>query len=121
MAKINTEQLLTTYIENGFNLTKTAQKLNLCRQTVAKRVQRPEFQELLQNYRKTLFQKSSQILLENSVKASKTLAKLLDSSSENVKLQSACKILNLSNDFTTIDDLETELENLKATLENFNK
>ncbi len=121
MSKFNNEEILVLYLENGFNLSETAKALGVCRQTVAKRVQTPEFQALLTEYRKNLFQQSSQILLENSVKASKTLAKLLDSSSENVKLQSACKILNLSNDFTTIDDLETELENLKATLENFNK
>ena len=114
--KIDNEQLLTTYIENGFNLTKTAQKLNLCRQTVAKRVQTPEFQELLTVYRKNLFQESSQILLENTLRASKTLSRLLDSSSENVKLQSACKILNLSADFTTIDDLQQELNSLKEII-----
>lgn len=117
--KIDNEQLLTAYVSNNFNQTKTAKALGTTKQTINRRVKSSEFQELLQNYRKTLFQKSSQILLENSVKASRTLAKLLDSSSENVKLQSACKILNLSNDFTTIDNLETELENLKSTIEGF--
>ena len=121
MSKLNNEDLLISYVSSGFNQTKTAKTLGTTKQTVNRRVQSPEFQELLQNYRKNLFQKSSQILLENSVKASRTLAKLLDSSSENVKLQSACKILNLSNDFTTIADLETELENLKSTIEGFNK
>ena len=121
MSKLNNEDLMNSYVSSVINQTKTAKTLRTTKQKVNRRVQSPEFQELLQNYRKNLFQKSSQIILENSVKASRTLAKLLDSSSENVKLQSACKILNLSNDFTTIDDLETELENLKSTIEGFNK
>ena len=105
-----------TYISSGFNLTKTAQQLNLCRQTVAKRVNSDEFQELLTVYRKNLFQQSSQILLENTLRASKALVKLLDSSNENVRLQSAVKILNLSADYTTIDDLQQELNSLKEII-----
>lgn len=116
MAKINTEQVLMVYISSGFNLSKTAQKLNLCRQTIAKRVNSDEFQELLTVYRKNLFQQSSQILLENTLRASKALVKLLDSSNENVRLQSAVKILNLSADYTTIDDLEQELNSLKEII-----
>lgn len=116
MSKLNNEQLLTAYVSSGFNLTRTAQQLNICRQTVAKRVQTPEFQALLTEYRKNLFQQSSQILLENTLRASKALVKLLDSSNENVKLQSACKILNLSADFTTIDDLQQELNSLKEII-----
>lgn len=116
MSKLNNEQLLTAYVSSGFNLTRTAQQLNICRQTVAKRVQTPEFQALLTEYRKNLFQSASQNLLENTVKASRTLVKLLNSKNENVKLQSACKILNLSADFTTIDDLQQELNSLKEII-----
>lgn len=121
MSKLNNEDLLITYIGNSFNQTKTAKALGTTKQTINRRVKSPEFQEELSRYRKHLFQESSQILLENSVKASKILSKLLDSQSENIRFQAACKILNLSNDFTTIDDLETELENLKSTIEGFNK
>lgn len=116
MTKIDNEQLLMTYISSGFNLTKTAQKLNLCRQTVAKRVNSDEFQALLTEYRKNLFQQSSQILLENTLRASKTLVKLLASSSENIRLQSAVKILNIANDTTVIDDLQQELNSLKEII-----
>lgn len=116
MSKLNNEQLLTAYVSSGFNLTRTAQQLNICRQTVAKRVQTPEFQALLTEYRKNLFQQSSQILLENTLRASKILSKLLDSQSENIKLQSAVKILNLSADYTTIDDLQQELNSLKEII-----
>lgn len=116
MAKINNEQLLMTYISSGFNLTKTAQKLNLCRQTVAKLVNSDEFQELLTVYRKNLFQSASQQLLEATTKASKALVKLLDSSSENIRLQSAVKILNIASDTTVIDDLQQELNSLKEII-----
>lgn len=116
MSKLNNEDLLITYIGNNFNQTKTAKALGTTKQTINRRVKSPEFQELLQNYRKALFRESSQILLENSVKASRTLAKLLDSSSENIRLQAACKILNLSADFTTIDDLQQELNSLKEII-----
>lgn len=116
MSKLNNEQLLTAYVSSGFNLTRTAQQLNICRQTVAKRVQTPEFQALLTEYRKKLFQQSSQILLENTLRASKTLVKLLNSKSENIKLQTAVKILNLSADYTTIDNLEQELNSLKEII-----
>ena len=108
MSKLNNEDLLISYVSSGFNQTKTAKTLGTTKQTVNRRVQSPEFQELLQNYRKTLFQKSSQILLEISVMASSTLAKLLDSSSEIVKLHRASKILKLCNEFTSLDDLESE-------------
>lgn len=116
MTKIDNEQLLMAYIANGFNLSKTAQQLHICRQTVAKRVNSDEFQALLTEYRKNLFQQSSQILLENTLRASKVLSKLLDSQSENIKLQSAVKILNLSADYTTIDNLEQELNSLKEII-----
>lgn len=116
MAKIDNEQLLMAYIANGFNLSRTAQQLNICRQTVAKRVNSSEFQKQLTEYRKNLFRSSSQELLEATTKASKALVKLLDSQSENIKLQSAVKILNLSADFTTIDDLQQELNSLKEII-----
>lgn len=116
MSKLNNEQLLTAYVSSGFNLSETAKALGVCRQTVAKRVQTPEFQALLTEYRKNLFQQSSQILLENTLRASKALVKLLDSSNENVRLQSAVKILNLSADYTTIDDLEQKLNSLKEII-----
>ena len=121
MSKLNNEDLLISYVSSGFNQTKTAKALGTTKQTINRKVKSPEFQELLRDYRKALFRESSQILLENSVKASRTLARLLSSENENIKLQSACKILNLSADFTTIDNLETELENLKSTIEDFNK
>lgn len=114
--KISNEELLVAYLRNGFNLSETAKTLGICRQTIAKRVQTPEFQELLQNYRKNLFQKSSQELLEATTKASRTLVKLLASSSENVRLQSAVKILNIASDTTVIDDLEQELNSLKEII-----
>lgn len=116
MAKINNEQLLMAYISSGFNLSKTAQKLNLCRQTVAKRVNSDEFQELLTVYRKNLFQSASQQLLEATTKSSATLIKLLNSKNENIRLQSAVKILNIASDTTVIDDLEQELNSLKEII-----
>lgn len=114
--KIDNEKLLISYVRNGFNLTKTAQELNICRQTVAKKVNSSEFQKQLTEYRKNLFQQSSQNLLESTQLASRTLVKLLNSKNENIKLQSACKILNLSADFTTIDDLQQELNSLKEII-----
>ncbi len=116
MAKISNEELLVAYLRSGFNLSETAKALGVCRQTVAKRFNSNEFQELLTVYRKNLFQQSSQILLENTLRASKALVKLLDSSNENVRLQSAVKILNLSADYTTIDDLQQELNSLKEII-----
>lgn len=119
MSRLNNEDLLITYISNNFNQTKTAKALGTTKQTINRKIQNPEFQKLLKDYRANLFKAASQNLLENTLRASKTLTKLPDSANENVKLQSACKILNLSNDFTTIDDLKTELENLKSTIEGF--
>lgn len=116
MTKIDNQKLLISYLENGFNLSETAKALGVCRQTVAKRVNSDEFQELLTVYRKNLFQQSSQILLENTLRASKALVKLLDSKRENIKLQTAVKILNLSADYTTIDNLEQELNSLKEII-----
>lgn len=116
MTKIDNQKLLISYLENGFNLSETAKALGVCRQTVSKRIKSDKFQALLTEYRKNLFQQSSQILLENTLRASKVLSKLLDSQSENIKLQSAVKILNLSADYTTIDNLEQELNSLKEII-----
>lgn len=116
MAKIDNEQLLMAYIANGFNLSRTAQQLNICRQTVAKKVQTPEFQKQLTEYRKNLFQSASQNLLESTQSASRTLIKLLNSKNENIRLQSAVKILNIASDTTVIDDLEQELNSLKEII-----
>lgn len=114
--KISNEEILVSYLENGFNLSETAKALGVCRQTVAKRVQTPEFQELLTIYRKNLFQSASQQLLEATTKSSATLIKLLNSKNENIRLQSAVKILNIANDTTVIDDLEQELNSLKEII-----
>ena len=114
--KISIEEILVAYLRNGFNLSETAKALGVCGQTVAKKVQTPEFQEQLSEYRSTLFRSSSQELLEATTKASKALVKLLDSSNENVRLQSAVKILNLSCDYVTIDNLEQELNSLKEII-----
>lgn len=114
--KISIEEILVAYLRNGFNLSETAKALGVCRQTVSKRIKSDKFQALLTEYRKNLFQQSSQILLENTLRASKVLSKLLDSQSENIKLQSAVKILNLSADYTTIDNLEQELNSLKEII-----
>lgn len=114
--KIDNEKLLISYVENGFNLSKTAQQLNICRQTVAKRVKSSEFQELLTVYRKNLFQSASQNLLESTQTASTTLIKLLKSKNENIRLQSAVKILNIASDTTVFDDLQQELNSLKEII-----
>ena len=116
MAKIDNLKLLIAFVQNGFNLSECGIALGVCRQTVAKKVQTPEFQALLTEYRNTLFRSASQNLLENTLRASKALVKLLDSSNENVRLQSAVKILNLSADYTTIDDLQQELNSLKEII-----
>lgn len=113
MAKISNEELLVAYLRSGFNLSETAKALGVCRQTVAKRFNSNEFQELLTVYRKNLFQSASQQLLEATTKSSTTLIKLLNSKNENIRLQSAVKILNIASDTTVIDDLEQELNSLK--------
>ena len=64
MSKLNNEDLLITYIGNSFNQTKTAKALGTTKQTINRKVKSPEFQALLTEYRKNLFQQSSQILLE---------------------------------------------------------
>lgn len=114
--KISNEEILVAYLRNGFNLSETAKALGICRQTVAKKIQTPEFQKQLTDYRKNLFQSASQQLLEATTKASRTLVTLLSSENENVRLQSAVKILNLSADYTTIDDLEQELNSLREII-----
>lgn len=55
MAKISNEELLVAYLRSGFNLSETAKALGVCRQTVAKRFNSNEFQELLTVYRKICF------------------------------------------------------------------
>lgn len=116
MAKISNEELLVAYLRSGFNLSETAKAIGVCRQTVAKRVNSDEFQELLTIYRKNLFQSASQQLLEATTKSSATLIKLLNSKNENIRLQSAVKILNIASDTTVIDDLEQELNSLKEII-----
>lgn len=116
MAKISNEELLVAYLRSGFNLSVTAKALGVCRQTVAKRINSDEFQELLTEYRKNLFQSASQQLLEATTKSSATLIKLLNSKNENIKLQTAVKILNLSCDYVTIDNLEQELNSLREII-----
>lgn len=116
MAKIDNKDLLIAYLESGFNLSETAKALGLCRQTVAKKVSTSEFQEELSRYRKHLFQQSSQLLLEATTKSSATLIKLLNSKNENIRLQSAVKILNIASDTTVFDDLQQELNSLKEII-----
>ena len=114
--KKNPNYRVVYHAHTRFNLSETAKALGVCRQTVAKRFNSNEFQELLTVYRKNLFQSASQQLLEATTKSSATLIKLLNSKNENIRLQSAVKILNIASDTTVIDDLEQELNSLKEII-----
>ena len=118
MSKRVSDEELVTAILNTQNQKEASQLLGISEQTICNRLQSEAVQELLYAHRKALFDATSNRIVSISSRALETLVELLESDSENIRLNTACKLLSLSQDYISKQDIVSRLEHLEETLFN---
>lgn len=110
--KLKDEDLLRMML-SGKSQTAIANELGVTKTTITRRVHTSEFQEMLSEYRKRIIDGVVTDLTANAQKSVQTLVQLLDEESPTVRLNAACKILQLTQDYTIQSDLMREIESIK--------
>lgn len=111
--KVDDKTLLCMCL-TGKTQTAIAKELGMTKVQICKRVNTPEFQALLSDYRKRIIDGVLTDLVAHSQKAVKTLVALLDDKSAFVRLNAACRIISITQDFTVQRDLLADIEKLKS-------
>ena len=114
MAKKVDDKTLMGLCLSGKAQVQIAKELGMTKAQICRRINTPEFKELLSEYRNKMLDGILTDLTVHSQKAVKTLVNLLDSDNPFCQLQAACKILTLSQEYGIQHDLLTEIEKLKT-------
>ena len=114
--KLKDEDLLILML-SGKSQTIIAKELRCTKATITRRIHTPEFEAMLSQYRKKVLNGIVTDLTTNAQKSVNTLVQLLDEDNPNVRLNAACKILQLVQDFSLQHDLLKEVEAIKSKLQ----
>lgn len=98
----------------GRSATDTARACGVNRKTVFRWLQDDAFQARIRELRGEMFQRAVGRLSEVSGKAAGTLAALLDSQNEMVRLAAARLVLSIGQNLHEIEDLARRIEDLEA-------
>lgn len=82
---------------------------------VCRRMNRPEFQEMLRAHRKSVLDKVEAELADSATKAVKVLEELLDNKNAYVRFSAASRIISLTMDVSVQKDLLHEIEKMKES------
>lgn len=110
--KVADDELLALCL-TGKSQRQIADTLGMTTTQINRRVNTPEFQMLLSEFRHKILDGIVSSLIAESQKAVATLAALLDDENSFCRLQAASKILSLAQDFTIQYDILTEIRQLK--------
>ena len=110
--KVSDEQLLSMLL-SGSTQADICRELGMCKQQVSKRVNSPQIQEMLSEYRQKVLDGVFTDLTANTRKAADTLVKLLDHKNAFVQYNAACKILSTVTDISLMKDLMKDIADLK--------
>ena len=110
--KISNETLLCMVL-SGKSQADIAREMGMSKEQVCRRVNAPDFQDLLAEYRKKMVDNVYVDLTANAQKAVTVLVDLLDDSNPFVRYNSACKILSALQDYSIQQDLMKSIEELK--------
>ncbi len=110
--KVDNDTLLFLCL-SGKTQTQIAKELGMTKTQVCRRMKTDTFQELLSTYRKKVLDGVLTELTANAHKSVETLVELLDDSNSFARLQSACKILALAQEYGIQKDLLQDIEEWK--------
>lgn len=110
--KVDDTTLLSLCL-SGKTQTEIAKELGLTKTQVCRRINKAEFQELLAEYRHKVLDGVLTELTAYSHKSVLTLVALLDDSNAFARLQAACKILALAQEFGIQKDIMQDIADWK--------
>lgn len=110
--KLKDEDLLLLML-SGKSQTVIAKELGVTKATITRRIHTPEFADMLAQYRKKVLDGVITDLTTNAQKSVATLVQLLDNENPYIQLQAACKILQLTQDYSLQHDLLKDIEEIK--------
>lgn len=110
--KATDEQLLSMML-SGQTQSSIAKELKMSKAQVCRRVNTESFQSLLSEYRRKILDSVFTDLTANARKAVDVLVQLLDDPNSFVRYNAACKILNTLTDYSVVQDLLRDIEELK--------
>lgn len=106
---------LLTLCLSGKTQTQIAKELGMTKTQVCRRINSDNFQGLLSQYRKKVLDGVLTELTANAYKSVQTLVALLDDPNSFARLQSACKILALAQEYGIQKDLLEDVRQWKQT------
>ena len=112
--KVDDSTLLTMCL-GGATQAQIADELGMTKAQICRRVNSPDFQNVLADYRKRVLDGVLTDLTANSQKCVQTLSELLDNDNPSIRLQASCKILSLSQEYALQRDILRDIEALKET------
>ena len=112
--KVDDNTLLTMCL-SGASQVQIANELGMTKAQICRRVNSPEFQNTLAEYRKRVLDGVLTDLTANAQKCVQTLVDLLDNDNPSIQLQAACKILSLSQEYALQRDILRDIEELKVS------
>lgn len=110
MAKKVDDKTILALCLTGQTQTQIARQLGMTKAQICRRINTDEFQAMLCDYRKKILDGVLTELTASTQKSVKTLVQLLDNESPSIKLQAACKILSMAQDYGIQKDLLHEIE-----------
>ncbi len=113
MNKISDTKLLALIL-SGESQTAISEQFNMTVAAVNRRVNNPDFQALLAEYRRDVLDSVLTSLTSKSQKAADVLISLLDDKNSFIKLQASKNLLALVQEFSLERDLLRQVEELKA-------
>jgi predicted transcriptional regulator len=110
--QISDDELMLALI-TSHSQTEAAEMLGVTKTTVSRRVNKPEFREMFAKYRKQKLDTVNTRLVTASEKAVDVLTDLLDSNNEISRYNASSRILSLSQDFISMQDIVERLDKLE--------
>lgn len=110
--KVDNDTLLYLCL-SGKTQTEIAKELGMSKTQVNRRIKDDDFQELLSAYRKRVLDGVLTELTAYTHKSVETLVALLDDTNSFARLQSACKILSLAQEYGIQKDILQDIEEWK--------
>jgi predicted ArsR family transcriptional regulator len=112
--KIDNTTLLTLCL-SGKTQAQIAKELHMTKAQVCRRVNDADFQQLLSEYRKAVLDSVLTELTASAHKSVETLVALLDDENSFARLQAACKILSLAQEYGIQKDLMQDIAEWKQS------
>jgi hypothetical protein len=104
-------------LAQGVPTSEAARRAGVSERTAYRRMEDPSFRRLVMETRASLFAQAVGVLASTSGKAAEVLGKLLDSESEQVRLNAARLILELGPKIQESTDLAEQIAEIKQRLE----